>query len=213
MQIYFFRKTLIVTFVLNIFGTALFAQSYSTKPSSVFSFTLGLTSSNLIKDTVSYKSGILFNGGVAYSLTLNDHFNIAMEALYSGKAFKTESPVVKYRCYYFDIPLYAQLKLSESIRINAGAQYSIAAGTKKVVLDSTKPSGTRADKISAIKPADYGFLLGAEFDINKFIGIGARYTLSGSTFFEKSAINFGVFQFSVKYSPIKTYKVFFGKKD
>jgi len=67
--------------------------------------------------------------------------------------------------------------------------------------------------VKTLKSSDYGFLLGAEFDINKSIAIGARYSISGSTFFEQNAVNFGVFQFSLIYSPIKTYRVFFPKKE
>ncbi len=211
MQIHFFKKALIVVLMLSLFETSLFAQSYSNKPSSIFSFTLGLTSTNLIKDAAGYKSGILFNGGFVYSLTLNNHLNVAMEALYTGKAFKMDSPLIKYRYYYMDVPLYVQWKLGDNVRINAGGYYSIATNSQQIVLDSNKPNGVRINKVGAVKPTDYGFLLGVEFDINKSIGLGARYSLSGSTFFEKNAVNFGVFQFSVKYSPIKTYKVFFGK--
>jgi hypothetical protein len=68
-------------------------------------------------------------------------------------------------------------------------------------------------KTDILKRGDYGFLLGGEIDLNKKITIGARYTVSGSAFFDKNAVSFGVFQFSVKYSVIKSYKVLFGKKE
>jgi hypothetical protein len=213
MRIKFFYKTLIILFVFSFFKSSIVAQTYSNKESSIFSFTVGMTSSNLIKDSVSYKAGIWFNGGVAYSVMLNKHINAEVELLYAGKSFKTESPIVKYRHYFVDIPLFAQINLSENIRVNIGGQYSIATHSKYVISDTVSGTGVKSYKMDILKSNDYGFLAGVEFDLNSQIALGARYTISGSTFFEKNAINFGVFQFSVKYSPIKTYKVFFGKKE
>lgn len=202
-----------ILLVLSFFQSELNAQTYSNKESSIFSFTVGLTSSNLIKDSIDYKSAIMLNGGLTYSLTLNKWLNAEVELLYTGKAIKTDSPIIKYRHFFLDIPLFAQIKLSESIRINVGGQFSIATNSRYVMSDTGSASGVKKYKMEPIKPYDYGFLLGAEFDLNKSISLGARYTLSGSTFFEKNATNFGVFQFSVKYSPIRTYKVFFGRKE
>jgi hypothetical protein len=206
-------RVLILILVLSFFKTSTFGQSYSNKESSIFSFTAGLTSSNLIKDSVSYQPGIWINGGFTYCLMLNKRLNAGIELLYTGKAFKTESPIIKFRYYYLDIPLYAQVNVSENIRINAGGQFSIATTAQYIVSDTVSNSGVKSYDTKNIKPMDYGILLGVEFDLNKTIALGARYTVSGSAFFEKNAINFAVFQFSVKYSPIKTYRVFFGKKE
>src|SRR3954468_13755193 len=114
------QRALIPALVLCSFSQVVFSQVYSNKPSSIYCFKIGMTSSNLVDAPVHYKSGILFNGGFAYAIMLNKRLNIGLEALYSGKAFKRESPVVKYRCYFVDIPLYAQINLSDNIRINAG---------------------------------------------------------------------------------------------
>jgi hypothetical protein len=213
MRIHFSRTTIITLLMLVSFISATTAQTYSNKESSIFSFTAGLTSSNLIKDSVHYKSAIMLTGGVTYSVMLNKLLNMEIELLYTGKAFKTDSPIIKYRYFFVDIPLFAQINLSENIRVNVGGQYSIPASSYYVMSDTTTSNGVKSYKTSALKAYDYGFLLGTEFDLNKNFSIGARYTISGSTFFEKNAINFGVFQFSVKYSPIKTYKVFFKKKE
>jgi hypothetical protein len=212
MRIHFTKKALILILVLSFFGIAGRAQTYTNKESSIFSFTAGFTSSNLIKDSVSYKPGIMLTGGLAYSLMLNKWFNVELELLYTGKAFKTESPIIKYRHFFVDIPLFAQVNLSESIRLNLGGQYSIATNSLYVASDPGTSSGVKKYKMDPIKDSDYGFLFGAEIDLNKSIALGARYTLSGSAFFEENGVNFGVFQLSVKYSPIKTYRVFFGKK-
>ena len=207
----FFNKALIVVLVLCFFSKFNFAQSYSTTPSSVFSFDIGFTSSNLINPRAAVKPGILFSGGFSYSVMLNKHLNIGLDLLYTGKAFKSESPVIKYRCYFVDVPLYAQLKFGEKFRIDLGAQYSIATNSQVVVLDPNNNNGVDVQNTGNIRGSDYGFLLGAEMDLGKQITLAARYTISGSAFFGGSDFNFGVFMLSFKYSPIKTYKEFFHK--
>ena len=213
MQIRNLKKALVILSVLFLFNPQLNAQTYSNKESSILSFTVGMTSSNLIKAPVKFKSGILASGGLAYALMLNDRWNVAIEALFTGKAFKNDSPIIKYRYYFTDIPVYAQLKFGENVRVNAGLQYSIGINGQRVTIDPSKANGVNVERIDAIKSSDYGVLAGVEFDISKQLSLGARYTLSGSTFLESNGINFGVFQLSFKYSPIRTYRVFFQKKE
>ena len=209
-----FNKALILLLVLYFFSTAVFSQTvYSNKPSSTFYFTVGLTSSNLIKDSLNYKSGILFNGGFIYSVTVSDKINIAGELLYTGKGFKQDSPIIKYRYFYVDIPVYLQLKFSSSIRAIIGAQYSIFANSQVVNFDGSKANGINVTKFNNIKNQDYGFLVGAEINITENLSMAARYTLSTSTFFEKDKINFGVFQLSFNYVAFRTYQQFFHKKE
>jgi hypothetical protein len=209
----FFKKALIALMLCISCITALHSQVYSNKESSILFFSAGITSSNLLKDSMHFKPGILFHGGIGYSVVLNDRFNVAAEVQYTGKGFKNESPIIKYRYFFVDVPLYAQVKFGESIRINAGVQYSVATNSQVVVIDPSKANGVNIINSAAAKPSDYSFLLGAEVDITKSFSLAARYSVSGSTFFVKNDINFGVFQFSVKYAAIKTYQVFFHKKD
>jgi len=133
------HKALIIVLVLYFFSSSVLSQTvYSSEPSSTFFFTVGLTSSHLINDTNSYKPGILFSGGFIYSVSLNDRSNIALECLYTGKGFKQESPIIKYRYYYIDAPLYLQLKWGENIRFNMGVQYSTFVNSQMVFLDGSK---------------------------------------------------------------------------
>ncbi|MCW3102221.1 MAG: hypothetical protein JWO09_661 [Bacteroidetes bacterium] len=208
-----FKTALIGLFLLLPGRATLSAQTYSNKESSILSFTAGVTSSNLLNDSIHFKPGILFHGGLAYALMLNEKLNAGIELQYTGKAFKNESPIIKYRYYFVDIPLYLQLKLGGSIRVNAGVQYSIATNSQMVTIDPSKASGVNAININALKQTDYGFLGGLEFDISKEIAVSARYSISASTFFQKNEPNFGVFQLSLKYSPIRTYQVFFHRKE
>ncbi|MGZ4056808.1 MAG: outer membrane beta-barrel protein [Bacteroidia bacterium] len=209
-----FYKRIAFVIVICFFSSFCFSQVvYSNKESSKFSFTVGLTSANLLKDSVHYQPGILFNGGFMYAVTLSDRFNIAANLLYTGKSFKNDSPIIKYRYYYLDLPLYLQYKIGENIRINLGGQYSNYTNSRMIVIDGSKVNGTDALKAGSIKDVDYGILGGAEVDISENLSLAARYTMSASTFFGKNKINFGVFQFSINYDVYKSYRKLFHKKE
>jgi hypothetical protein len=205
-------KTNSLLILICLFSSFSFSQIiYSNKESSRFSFTVGMTSSNLLKDSIHYKPGILFNGGFMYGISLSDRFNLTANVLYTGKSFKNDAPIIKYRFFYVDAPLYLQYKLGDNIRINLGGQYSWATNSKILVIDGTSSTGTNIKNGSAIKATDYGFLFGAEIDFNESISMAARYTISGSTFFEKDKVNFGVFQFSFNYVVYNSHKNLFHK--
>jgi hypothetical protein len=211
MRLLSFLKTSITTLVLCLFSFTTFAQVYSNKESSTFSFTGGMTSSNLMNDSVKYKSSISFTGGFIYTIVLSDNFNIGAELLYTGKAFKTDQSIIKFRYFYLDIPVYAQYKLGENIRFNLGAQYSTFTNSQIVVLDPANANGVNIKPYNNIKPADVGVLFGTEIDITKNLSLAARYTLSASTFLSKNQINFGVFQLSFNYAVYRSYKQFLNR--
>jgi len=205
-------KTGLTILLICFYSSHSFSQDiYSSKESSRFSFTLGMTSTSLLKDTFGYKSGILFNGGFMYSVAVSEKFNVGANLLYTGKSLKNDSPIIKYRYFYIDLPIFMQYQLSDNIRINLGGQYSWHTNSKVIVIDGSNSTGINIEKSGSIKDNDYGFLAGAEIDLNHAISLAARYTLSGSTFFEKNKINFGVFQFSINYLVYSSHKNFFSK--
>jgi hypothetical protein len=186
------------------------AQTYSNKESFRYSFTAGLTSSNLMKDSVKYRPGIYGNAGITAALVLNERINLGLEGLFSGKAFKQDSPIVKYRFFYLDFPLYIQYKLGDgSIRVNAGAQYSKFIGSRKVELDPNSANGVHQFNYVNIKDMDYSLLIGAEADLLQNLSFGARYTISTSAFAENGPPAFGVFQFSLSYVGFRSYRQLF----
>jgi hypothetical protein len=197
--------------VLFLFITSASAQVYSNKESSRFSFTAGMTSSKLLHDTVNYKAGISFGGGFMYSVVLSDQLNIGLEALYLGKAFKTDSPIIKYRYFYIDVPLYLQYKLGENIRFNAGGQVSVFTNSKIILIDGSNTAGVNVQNYKSIKWTDYSVLGGMEFDLTEDVSMGLRYTVSTSTFFQKDQPNFGVFEVSLNYAVYRSHRQF-GKK-
>ncbi len=202
-----------LTFILLFFYSPARSQVYSENESATFSFTVGLTSSNLYNDTATYKSGILFNGGFVYSLTISERFNIAAEALFTGKAFKTDSPIVKYRFYYADIPLYLQFKFNEDVRLNFGGQFSKYLTSTESKTDNTQPNSIKTEKFRNIKDTDLSILAGLEVDINKNLTMAARYSISSDAFINKEKSSFGVFQFSFRYCAWRSYRQFFAGKE
>jgi len=210
---FFIKAPLILLLVLLFFYKNSFSQTvYSNTPSARFSFTGGLTVTDLLKDTINYSAGTFFNGGFAYSVRLNDKLNLNADLLYTGKAVKTENPIVRYRYFYVDFPLYLQYNMNDKFRFNLGAQYSIFTNSFVSLIDGSNPNGISNKKYKNIKNTDYGFLFGAELDLNDDFNIGVRYTVSGSTFFAKNQANFGVFNLVLRYTIYKNYRQFFVKK-
>lgn len=206
-----FYRTSITVVLLCLFSFKASSQVYSNLESSTFSFTAGMTSSNLINDSIKHKPSILWSAGFMYTVVVSDNFNVGLELLYTGKAFKDESKIIKYRYFYIDVPVYLQYKLSESIRFNIGAQYSSFTNSKIILIDGGSSGGVNILPYNNIKPADIGVLFGAEIDLSKNIALAARYTLSASTFYDKNSINFGVFQLSLNYAVYRSHKQFLNR--
>ena len=210
----FFLKTICTIVFLCLFSSLCFSQKvYSNEESSRFSFTAGMTSSDLVKNSVNYSRAILCGGGFMYGISLSPKFNLTTNLLYTGKAIKTDNPSIKYRYFYVDLPLYLQYKISDNIRINAGGQYSWFTNSKTIVIDGSNPNGINALKAGSIKDTDYGFLIGGEIGLSENISFAARYCISASTFFEKNKINFDVFQLSFNYDVYRSHRKFFHKKE
>lgn len=174
---------------------------------------IGLTSSEIYHDSLTYKTGINFNGGFYYGLMLNDRLNIAIEAMYTGKGVKTDNPLVKYRYYYLDLPLILQIKPIQGFRINIGPQYSKFINSQIVVLDGSSHSGVNVSKYQDLKDQDLGLLLGMELDVTEKLTVAARYTMSSSLFTDKTTPGFGVFNLTFKYSIYSGYQVLFPGKE
>jgi hypothetical protein len=205
-------KALMIALVLS-FLSRLNAQTYSNKPSFLWGLTAGMTSSNLVNNNSDFKAGILFNGGGHFALMLNDRWNLALEALYGGRAFRNETPVIRYSFYYADFPLFIQLKASESIRFNAGFQYSKFINSKFSRIDGSSKNGMHSYTYENIRDQDYSVLAGAEIDLNKNLSVGARYTLSASAFTGNKIPNFGVFAISFRYVAYRSYRQLFHTKE
>ena len=173
------NKALILVLVLYFFINTSFSQTiYSNKESSTFGLTVGMTSSNLYRDTIKYDPAISFTGGLVYVLSITEKSNVGLELLYTGKVVKKSKPITRFNFSYIDLPIYYQRKISDNIRIDAGIQYSIFANSKFDTLDGSKASGVHFQPLKTKMGNDFGVLAGLEFGITKNFFVSARYTLS-----------------------------------
>ncbi len=206
-------KALIFLLVLCFFTNSVRSQIvYSNKETASFAFTLGMTSSNLYNDSIKFNSGILFNAGFVYALALAEKSKIGAEILLTGKAFKKENPIVKYRTGFVDVPLYYQYNFSDDFKFNIGVQYSKKIFAHQVVFDGSKKSGTNKLPFNSNIDSDFGVLAGLEFNLLENFNLGARYTVSTNVFSSGKSY-FGVFQFSIKYYTWRSHKQYFNKSN
>ena len=190
-----------------------FSQTvYSDKEQSTFSFTIGMTSTGCFRDTIKYSQGVLFNGGFDYIISVTDKSNIGIEGLFSGNAFKTSSPFVKYRFGFVDLPLYYQYKISNNIRTDFGVQYSKLITSQYYYLDGSKNTGVHKEPLKTNIGDDVRVLAGIEFGIAKNLFVNARYTVSANSFLNSTIPYLGVFQFSFRWVVFRGYKQMFNKK-
>jgi len=207
------NKALIVVLVLCCFTKTFFSQTvYTNKETQSFGFTVGMTSSDIYRDTINYEQGIFFNGGLVYTLSFSDKSNIGMELLYTGKKVKRSKPIMKFAFSYIDVPVYYQLKLSDNFKLNLGIQYSNYVNATYDTLDGSKSNGVHTQPLTTTMGNDFGVLAGLEFGITKNLFVSARYTLSVKSFAETQSPYFGVFQFSFKYVVFRGYKQLFKKR-
>lgn len=201
-------KRIFLAFVLLSAGLTGFAQKYySSDPTSAIVFSGGITSSNVLNDSVTPSSSVIaLMGGLNYRLMLSEKLSLNAGLLYAGKGYKREKPEEKYRYYYLDLPLYLQYHVVPDVKIDLGAQYSVFSMGNVTVLDDSKSSGVNHKRISALKPNDYGLLAGLNLSMGKNFDLAAHYYLSLSAFQKAfSPGDFSVFNVQLQYYMVKFY--------
>ncbi len=214
MKSFFYTKALTVMLVLCFITNGVNSQTvYSNKEYSRLSLFVGMTSSDLYNDTINYTSGIFFSGGFNYTIRLSEKMNIGIDLIYSGRAVKKDSPIIKYRYGYLAIPIYAQLKFSENLRANLGLEYAKFLNSQYSYIDGSKKNGMHIQSFRSNLDNDYGLLAGLEIDIKKDFTLAGRYTYSLKGITNSQSAYFGVFQLSFAYVLNRSHKQIFGKKE
>ncbi len=206
-------KALILMLVLCFFSTFAFSQTvYSNKEAQSVGFTIGLTSSDIYRDTINYEPGIFLNAGFTYTISLSEKSNLGLELLYSRNAVKRSKPIAKYFFDYVEIPFYYQQKISDNFRLNLGIKYSNFISSTYDTLDGEKSTGVHVQPLKTKMGNDFGILAGIEFGITKNLFAAARYTISAKSFTEDKSPYMGIFQLSFKYVVFRGYQQIFNKK-
>ena len=187
---------------------------YSSKEQSRIGFIVGMTASQLYRDTMKYEAGIFFNAGLNYALSFSDKSNISIDLNLSGITVKRSNPIIKYRFFYIELPIYYQYKFSDNFRLNLGLQYSQPAFTESDSLDGAKGIVAVTRKSFSTKMgSDLGVLAGIEFDITPNLTMATRYTISAKSFGTTSDPYFGVFNVSFKIVLYHGYREIIHKKE
>jgi hypothetical protein len=200
-------RTILLAFAFLVFTLPSLAQTYySSDPASAILFCGGITSSNVLNDTASSNNVVSLMGGLKYRIILSEKFNLNLGAVYTGKGYKREKPIQKFRYYYLDIPLYLQYHLVQDVRIDLGAQYSVFSMGNITVIDDSKSSGVNHQRISALRPNDYGLRAGINIKMHDNFDLAAQYYLSLSAL-QKAASpgDFSVFNVHLQYYMVKFY--------
>ena len=100
---------------------------------------------------------------------MSDKFAIQPELLYSAQGGKISTGGANYttNLNYFNIPVMAKYYVADAFSIEAGPQIGF--------LMSAKSDGT--DIKDMCNSTDFGFNLGAGYDLNETMSLGLRYTM------------------------------------
>ncbi len=112
------------------------------------------------------KSLMSFHFGGFAEIKLNEKFAIQPELLYSGQGAKF-SDVGNFSMNYINVPVMVKYFITNEFNIQAGPQVGI--------LMSAKFDGMDAKEF--LKSSDFGFNLGAGYDLTKNIGVNLRYCM------------------------------------
>lgn len=113
-----------------------------------------------------------FNGGVLINVPMNKGFAVQPEVLYStqGTAFK-DGEGKKINFGYLNVPVLFQFIVGKGFRFETGPQPGIMLSAKSKYGSSAGDIGYR------FKDLDIAWVAGAEYLIDKSVGVYARYNL------------------------------------
>lgn len=120
-----------------------------------------------------------FVGGVFASIPFGKYIGVQPEVLYSQKGFKASQTALgftsnyKETLSYLDVPVQLQIKPIPEIAILVGPQYSYLLDTKYEFNDNTSKLQQDAISKNDYKKHIFGFVLGADLNLNGFI-VGVR---------------------------------------
>jgi long-subunit fatty acid transport protein len=153
---------------------AVFAFSFANAQDTKYGVKGGLNMSNNSAD--GSKSITSFHLGGFAQFKMNDKLAIQPELLYSaqGREFTESGMSFTTNLNYINIPVMAKYNVADAFSIEAGPQIGF--------LMSAKSGG--GDIKDACNSTDFGFNLGAGYDLNETMSLGLRYTM-GLTNVEK----------------------------
>ncbi|NBW27503.1 MAG: porin family protein [Flavobacteriaceae bacterium] len=144
-------------------AVAVFAFSFANAQDTKYGVKGGLNMSN--NSSEGSKSITSFHLGVFAQFKMNDKFAIQPELLYSGQGASTDLGTVNLN--YLNIPVMAKYNVADAFSIEAGPQIGFLMSAKFGSLDFKDQCNS----------TDFGFNLGAGYDLNETMSLGLRYTM------------------------------------
>jgi hypothetical protein len=146
---------------------AVFAFSFANAQDTKYGVKGGLNMSN---NTLGEHTSLLaFHLGGFAEFKMSDKFAIQPELLYSAQGGKISANGANYttNLNYFNIPVMAKYYVADAFSIEAGPQIGF--------LMSAKSDGT--DIKDMCNSTDFGFNLGAGYNLNETMSLGLRYSI------------------------------------
>ena len=142
---------------------AVFAFSFANAQDTKYGVKGGLNMSSNSGDGL--KSITSFHLGGFAQFKMNDKFAIQPELLYSAQGAKSDFGTLNLK--YINIPVMAKYNVADAFSIEAGPQIGF-------LMSATFASVDYKDQCNS---TDFGFNLGAGYDLNETMSLGLRYTM------------------------------------
>jgi opacity protein-like surface antigen len=142
----------------------------------------GLNMSNYSGDAEGTSSKIGFQIGAFAEYGISDKISIQPELLFSNLGAKAdfEGTEVTMNQNYLIIPVMAKYAITDAFSLEAGPQIGFLMSAK------WKAAGESVDAKDAYNSTDFGFNIGAGYDVAENINIGLRYSMGLSNIIKDS---------------------------
>lgn len=160
------KKVLLTVAAVCAFG---FANAQDVK----FGAKAGLNYSTFTGDVEDVDAKVGFQVGGFVEIKVSDKFSVRPELLYSTLGAKTDvlGTTVTSTADYLIVPVMAKFYVTEKFNLEAGPQVGFLMSAK------LKADGDSVDVKDSFESTDFGFNLGAGFDLTENLGLGLRYSL------------------------------------
>jgi long-subunit fatty acid transport protein len=172
-------------------AAAVFAFSFANAQDVKFGAKAGLNISSITGDnTEDVSSKIGFQVGGFAEIKISDKFAIQPELLYSAQGAKSKySEVVPdlgtftgkftQKLAYLNIPVMAKYYVTEGFSLEAGPQLGFLLSAESEQTDSFEGDSVTetTDNKKDFNSTDFGFNLGAGYDVTENINLGLRYSI------------------------------------
>ena len=180
---------------LFLTAAAVFAFSFANAQDVKYGAKAGLNISSMTGDgTEDVSSKIGFQVGGFAEIKISDKFAIQPELLYSAQGAKAKlseegvSIKATQKLAYLNIPVMAKYYVTEGFSLEAGPQlgFLLSAEQEATVSFEGESVTDSADNKEDFNSIDFGFNLGAGYDVTENINLGVRYSIGLSNIVKDS---------------------------